>query len=183
MRYCNSQAPLTAALNELFNLKTQTLGESGLYNALYQSDVRIDRVAIVNGRAEVALSGTVSDLDVFEGTADPTVDQSVLDISDGCLSVARSLAVMVKPGSVFHAHRVGDAHGLDHRGCAAARKHRQRPALDRRHAPAREHRLQADAAHVRPRHRPAPPARCWPRRLSRSGAPAGRRWRGHVRRA
>jgi hypothetical protein len=67
-------------------------------------------------RASVALSGTVSDLDVFEGTADPTVDQSVLDISDGCLSVARSLAVMVKPGSVFHAHRVGDAEDLDHNG-------------------------------------------------------------------
>jgi hypothetical protein len=52
-----TQAPLRAALNELFSLKSQTLGESGLYNALYQSDIRIDRVAIVNGQAQVALSG------------------------------------------------------------------------------------------------------------------------------
>lgn len=50
---------LTAALNELFNLKTQTIGESGLYNALYQSDIRLDRVVIVNGEAQVSLSGNV----------------------------------------------------------------------------------------------------------------------------
>jgi hypothetical protein len=50
-------APLRAALNELFSLKSQMYGESGLYNALYQSDLRIDRVAIVNGQAQVSLSG------------------------------------------------------------------------------------------------------------------------------
>jgi hypothetical protein len=50
-------APLRAALTELFSLKTQMYGESGLYNALYQSDISIDRVAIVEGRAEVELSG------------------------------------------------------------------------------------------------------------------------------
>ena len=50
---------VASSLTELFALKSQTIGESGLYNALYQSDIRIDRVAIVNGRAEVALSGTL----------------------------------------------------------------------------------------------------------------------------
>jgi hypothetical protein len=58
-RIAPTPAPLQAALAELFALKSQTIGESGLYNALYQSDIRIDRVVIVNGRAEVALSGTV----------------------------------------------------------------------------------------------------------------------------
>lgn len=67
-------------------------------------------------RAGVLLSGTVTDLDVFEGTADPTVDQAVLGYSDPCLSVASSLRVMVRPGSVFHAHRVGDTEDLDHNG-------------------------------------------------------------------
>lgn len=50
---------LAASLNELLNLKSQTIGESGLYNALYQSDLRLDRVAIVNGQAQISLSGTV----------------------------------------------------------------------------------------------------------------------------
>jgi hypothetical protein len=67
-------------------------------------------------RATVALSGTVSDLDVFEGTADPTIDQQVLGYSDPCLSIASSLRVRVLPGSTFHAHRVGDAQDLDHNG-------------------------------------------------------------------
>lgn len=50
---------LAAALNDLFSLKTQGYGESGLYNALYQSDLRLDRVVIVNGQAQISLSGTV----------------------------------------------------------------------------------------------------------------------------
>lgn len=54
-----TDAPLRAALSELFNLKTETLGESGLYNALYQSDVTIDRLAVENGVAMIELSGTV----------------------------------------------------------------------------------------------------------------------------
>ena len=67
-------------------------------------------------RASVLLSGTVTDLDVFEGSAEPGVDQQVLGYSDPCLSIATSLQVMVRPGSTFHAHRVGDAEDLDHNG-------------------------------------------------------------------
>jgi hypothetical protein len=52
-------APLRAALNELLAVKTQSYGASGLYNALYQSDLRIDRLAITGGRATVELSGQV----------------------------------------------------------------------------------------------------------------------------
>jgi hypothetical protein len=51
--------PLRAALDELFALKSRDYGQSGLYNALYQSDLRADRVVIVNGRAEISLSGTL----------------------------------------------------------------------------------------------------------------------------
>lgn len=50
--------PLTAALNELLAQHQQNYGESGLYNALYQSHLRIDSVAVVNGVATVKLSGT-----------------------------------------------------------------------------------------------------------------------------
>lgn len=67
-------------------------------------------------RASVLLSGTVDDLDVFSGTADPSVDQSVLGYTNDCLSVATSLNVMVRPGSTFHAHRVGATEDLDGNG-------------------------------------------------------------------
>lgn len=52
-------APLRAALTQLFAVKSQNYGESGLYNALYQSDLRIDSLSIVNARATVHLSGTL----------------------------------------------------------------------------------------------------------------------------
>lgn len=52
-------APLRAALTELLSIKTPMLGESGLYNALYQSDLSIERLVIENGRAIVDLKGTI----------------------------------------------------------------------------------------------------------------------------
>lgn len=67
-------------------------------------------------RASVLLSGTIDDLDDFQGTADPAVDQQVLGYSDPCLSVATTLQVTVRPGSTFHAHRVGTAEDLDGNG-------------------------------------------------------------------
>ena len=52
-------APLQGALVRLLASKSQYFGESGLYNALYQSDLRVDRVVITDGRATVNLSGVV----------------------------------------------------------------------------------------------------------------------------
>jgi hypothetical protein len=51
-------APLRGALERLLSDKSQYFGNTGLLNALYASDLRIDRVAIVDGEATVALSGT-----------------------------------------------------------------------------------------------------------------------------
>lgn len=53
-------APLTAALNELLSLRTRSYGQSGLYNALYRSDLRVNDVTILNGVARIYLSGNVS---------------------------------------------------------------------------------------------------------------------------
>ncbi len=58
-RIAPTTAPLRAALTELFNLKSETIGESGLYNALYQSDVRIDRLVVENGLATINLSRVI----------------------------------------------------------------------------------------------------------------------------
>ncbi|HEU4326731.1 MAG TPA: GerMN domain-containing protein [Roseiflexaceae bacterium] len=53
-----TRTPLAAALNALLAIRTQFYGESGLYNALYQSDLRVERVAIEGGRATIALVGS-----------------------------------------------------------------------------------------------------------------------------
>jgi hypothetical protein len=55
-----TQAVLKAALEELLSIKGQFYGESGLYNALYQSDLRLDSVSIDNtGKASVYLTGSL----------------------------------------------------------------------------------------------------------------------------
>jgi len=52
---------LRAALNELFLLKgEQYYGESGLYNALYQSHLYIEDVAVIDGEARIFLTGTLT---------------------------------------------------------------------------------------------------------------------------
>jgi hypothetical protein len=54
-----TSAPLTAALKELLAIRQQTYGASGLYNALYQSNLKVAGVTLVNKRATINLSGTV----------------------------------------------------------------------------------------------------------------------------
>jgi len=52
---------LRAALNELFKLEGQQYyGQSGLYNALYQSDLSIADVAVIGGEARIFLTGTLT---------------------------------------------------------------------------------------------------------------------------
>jgi hypothetical protein len=51
---------LRAALNELFKLEGQeNYGESGLYNALYQSHLSIADVAVIDGEARIYLKGSL----------------------------------------------------------------------------------------------------------------------------
>lgn len=50
-------APLTAALSTLFELDERMYGQSGLYNAFYQSDLLVDRIDIVDGIASLYLTG------------------------------------------------------------------------------------------------------------------------------
>jgi spore germination protein GerM len=52
-------APLEAALSALLSIKEPYYGESGLYNALHQSDLVVERAAIEDGVAVVELSGTL----------------------------------------------------------------------------------------------------------------------------
>ncbi len=59
-------APLTAALNELFAIESREYGQSGLYNALYRTDLTVEGIDIENREAIIALSGEV----VVGGTCD-----------------------------------------------------------------------------------------------------------------
>lgn len=51
------EAPLKEALSDLFSIKDRLYGQSGLYNSLYQSNLKVDSAKIVNGVATVNLSG------------------------------------------------------------------------------------------------------------------------------
>lgn len=54
-----TNAPLTAALNQLLSVKSQYYGESGLYNALYQSNLRVSRITRQGAAWRVYLTGTL----------------------------------------------------------------------------------------------------------------------------
>lgn len=53
-------APLTAAMRLLLSNHHRFYGQSGLYNPLYHSRLRVQRATVVNGRATVHLVGTMS---------------------------------------------------------------------------------------------------------------------------
>lgn len=54
-----TQGVLRAALEKLFSAKQQFYGESGYYNALYQSDLEVAGVTIEQGKATIRLTGTI----------------------------------------------------------------------------------------------------------------------------
>jgi hypothetical protein len=68
-------APLRAALERLLGIKEQFYGESGLYNALYQSDLRIESLNVTDGLASIYLGGTVR----LSGTCDTPRVQAQLE--------------------------------------------------------------------------------------------------------
>jgi hypothetical protein len=54
-----TQAPLTAALNQLLSLHDQYYGQSGLYNALYQSYLKVQSISAKGTTWTVRLQGTM----------------------------------------------------------------------------------------------------------------------------
>jgi hypothetical protein len=77
-----TQGVLRAALEKLFTAKQQFYGESGYYNALYQSDLQVARVVIEQGRATIHLTGNIT----LGGTCDAPrvqaqIEQTALQFS------------------------------------------------------------------------------------------------------
>lgn len=50
-------APLTAAIEELLAMEERMLGQSGLYNALFRSDLQVEDVELEDGKATIILTG------------------------------------------------------------------------------------------------------------------------------
>lgn len=69
-----TQGVLRAALEKLLSAKQQFYGESGLYNALYQSNLQVAGVTIEQGKAIIHLTGTI----MLGGTCDaPRVEAQI----------------------------------------------------------------------------------------------------------
>ena len=97
-----SQGVLRASFGALLALKDQFYGQSGLYNALYQSDLQLASVTLTNGNAVIKLTGTLTlagECDnprvaaQLEATARqfPTVTDVTIYINDKLLADALSL--------------------------------------------------------------------------------------------
>jgi hypothetical protein len=54
-----TKAVLKASLDKLLGLKDQYYGQSGLYNALYQSDLKVEKLSLDGDAATVYLTGTL----------------------------------------------------------------------------------------------------------------------------
>jgi hypothetical protein len=55
----HTQEVLKASMETLLSMKEQFYGESGLYNALYQSDLQMESITLENGKAVINLVGTL----------------------------------------------------------------------------------------------------------------------------
>lgn len=69
---------LRAALEQLLAIKNQYYGMSGLYDSLYQSNLKIDSLEVINGVAHIDLSGTL----MLSGECDnPRVEAQLEEIA------------------------------------------------------------------------------------------------------
>lgn len=86
-----TNAVLRASLNELLSVREQSYGESGLYNALHQSTLKLDDVTLIAGKATIYLSGKV----VLGGTCDnPRVDAQIKETALQ-FSTVRQVSILV----------------------------------------------------------------------------------------
>jgi hypothetical protein len=86
-----TRLPLLAALNELLAQKSEFYGESGLYNALWQSNLRVQTAEIRDGTATVALVGQVR----LGGTCDSPRFQAQIEETIRAASGAETVNVFL----------------------------------------------------------------------------------------
>ncbi len=86
-----TQGVLRAALERLLSETAQFYGESGLYNALYQSNLQVADVTIEQGKAAIHLTGTL----VLGGTCDAPRVQAQIEQTALQFSTVSDVAVFV----------------------------------------------------------------------------------------
>ena len=86
-----TQGVLRAALEKLLSAKQQFYGESGYYNALYQSDLQIASVTIEQGKAIIRLTGNL----VLGGTCDAPRVEAQLEQTALQFSTVNDVAVFI----------------------------------------------------------------------------------------
>ena len=84
-------APLTAGLKELVAIDSRIYGQSGLYNALHQSDLTVESVAIQDREAIIRLSGTLT----IGGVCDAPRVQAQLEETALQFSTVDSVSIFV----------------------------------------------------------------------------------------
>jgi hypothetical protein len=88
-----TQDVLRAALEQLLSQHDRFYGESGLYNALYQSDLKIESFSVTNGTATVHLTGTLKSGGVCDG---PRIQEQLTQTAiQPHLSIARDAKIFV----------------------------------------------------------------------------------------
>lgn len=86
-----TQGVLRAALEKLLSAKQQFYGESGYYNALYQSDLRVASVTIEQGKAIIRLTGSL----MLGGTCDAPRVEAQLEQTALQFSTVNDVAVFI----------------------------------------------------------------------------------------
>jgi hypothetical protein len=86
-----TEGVLRAALEKLLSMRDQYFGESGLYNALYQSNLRVDAVRIDDEEATIELSGSMQ----LGGVCDIPRVQAQLEQTALQFSTVTSVAVFI----------------------------------------------------------------------------------------
>ena len=86
-----TQGVLRAALEKLFSAKQQFYGESGYYNALYQSDLDVSAVRIEQGNAIIHLTGSIT----LGGTCDAPRVQAQIEHTALQFSTVSDVTVFV----------------------------------------------------------------------------------------
>src|SRR5215216_4741179 len=87
----HTQGVLRAALEKLLSAKQQFYGESGYYNALYQSDLQVASVTIEQGKAIIHLTGAL----MLGGTCDAPRVEAQLEQTALQFSTVTDVAVFV----------------------------------------------------------------------------------------
>lgn len=91
VRMAPTQAVLRAALEQLLSLKTAYYGQSGLYHALYRSDLAIEDLSIQDGEAMIHLKGQL----VLGGECDDPRVKAQLEATARQFSTVKQVSIFI----------------------------------------------------------------------------------------